>query len=114
MGHIHLGVLPKTLPWKRVVSLLDEGAADDNVVAESARAAEKELTSAAQDPVYVEAVRILLTVPLCAQVRRLRRCPTSIADIPAPDRPGLLDLIGATTRRLDEVRLEKLPPERSR
>jgi hypothetical protein len=105
MGHIHLGVLPKTLPWKRVVSLLDEGAADDDVVAESARAAETELTSAAQDPVYVEAVRILLTIPLCARSEdfgdALRR-----AEIPGPNRPELLDLIGATTRRLDEVRLK--------
>jgi hypothetical protein len=104
MGHIHLGVLPKTLPWKRVVSLLDEGAADHEVVAESARAAERELTSAARDPVYVEAVRILLTIPLCARTddfgAALRR-----ADILAPNRPELLDLIEAATQRLDQVRL---------
>lgn len=107
MGHIHLGVLPKTLPWRRVVSLLDEGAADDEVVAESARAAERELTAAAHDPVYVEAVRILLAIPLCARSEDFGDALRQ-ADIPAPHRPELLDLIGAATRRLDEVRLASL------
>lgn len=104
MGHIHLGVLPKTLPWRSVVSLLDEGAADHEVVGESARAAERDLTAAARDPVYVEAVRILLTIPLCARSEdfgeALRR-----SDIPTGHRPELLDLIAAATQRLDEVRL---------
>lgn len=105
MGHIHLGVLPKTAPWKRLVSLLDEGAADDDVIAQSASAAERQLTEAARDPVYVEAVRILLAIPLCGRADQFADALRQ-ADIPVPQAPELLDLIAAVTRRLNTVSLE--------
>jgi hypothetical protein len=103
MGHIHLGVLPGTVPWKRVVSLLDEGATDDHVIAASAEAAERELTAAARDPVYVEAVRLLLVLPLCARADNFGEALRE-AGIGVRDRPELIDLIGAVTQRLDTVR----------
>lgn len=104
MGHIHLGVLPRSAPWSRVASLLDGGAVDETVIKESARAAETQLTAAASDPVYVEAVRILLMIPLCGRAEDFSNA-LRLADIPAPDRPELLDLIGAATRRLNTVAL---------
>jgi hypothetical protein len=90
------------MPWRRVVSLLDEHAADQVVIAESARAAERQLTAAAQDPVYVETVRMLLAIPLCGRAEDFAEALRE-SDVPVPDDPELLDLIRAVTRRLNAI-----------
>jgi hypothetical protein len=90
------------MPWRRVVSLLDEHAADHDVMGESARAAERQLTAAAQDPVYVEAVRMLLAIPLCGRAEDFAKALRE-SNIPAPDNPELLDLVRAVTRRLNAI-----------
>lgn len=102
MGHVHLGVLPKTVPWNQVVRLLGDGASTVVVAAASARAAERELLGAGNDPVFVEAVRLLLLVPQAARgddfgdaLRRL--------DLGVGARPGLLDVLAGIEARLDDV-----------
>jgi len=96
MGHIHLGRLPQTMPWKAVVAALDDLATDDTVLALSARAAERELSRAAYDPVFVETVRLLAMIPQAARHkdfgRRLRDLGIPVAD--APDLPTLLAAVG--------------------
>jgi hypothetical protein len=94
------------MPWRRVVLLLDEHAADHAVIGESARAAERQLTAAAQDPVYVEAVRLLLVIPLCGRAEDFAQALRG-SDIPAPDEPELLDLVRSVARRLNTVALER-------
>lgn len=102
MGHIHLGVLPKSKPWRAVVGLLTDGASDEEVVAASARAAERDLGRAVRNPVYVESIRLLAMIPAAARdedfgvaLRELR--------IPVGHSPGLFDLAAAVGTRLDEI-----------
>jgi hypothetical protein len=103
MGHNTLGVLPRTRLWEDVVRRLAEGAAGSDVAAASARAAEKDLLGAASDPVFVEAVRLLLNIPVAARSvdfgQALRDAGLAIGD-----KPGLLELITAVGERLDAVR----------
>jgi hypothetical protein len=102
MGHVHLGVLPAATRWKTVVSLLDTGAPDEVVVAASGAAAETQLIKAAEDPVYVEAVRLLMMIPLCARADDFGQALRD-ADIPVGHDPDVFDLVGAVTRRLGAV-----------
>lgn len=105
MGHNTLGVLPRSKRWKEVVRLLDAGAADSSVVAASARAAEKDMLGAANDPVFVEAVRLLLNIPLAARAEDFGKALRDIG-LQVNDRPELLDLVASAAERLDAVRRE--------
>jgi hypothetical protein len=102
MGHIHLGVLPRSRKWRAVVDLLAGGADDNAVIAASAGAAERDLLGAAHDPVFVEAVRLLLAVPLAARSEHFGAALRA-ADLAIDDAPGLLDLTTAVSARLDQV-----------
>ncbi len=103
MGHNTLGVLPRTRHWREVVRLLDAGAADGDVVAASARAAERDLLAAASDPVFVEAVRLLLNIPLAARSENFGQALRDTG-VGVGHRPELLDLLAAVSARLDAVR----------
>lgn len=104
MGHIHLPTLPKTKPWREVVALLDDGATDDAVIAGAAIAAEKEIRSAADDPVYVEALRLLAMIPQAARSEDFGAALRTLG-LSVPERALALDLLAAVGRRLDEVAL---------
>ena len=102
MGHIHLGVLPRSKQWRQVVELLGSGAADEAVFAAAAIAAEKDLARAADDAVFVEAVRLLLMIPFAARGddfgQALRDC-----DLPISSTPDLFEISAAAGARLDEI-----------
>lgn len=102
MGHIHLGVLPQTKKWRGVVELLQGGADDETVFAASAIAAEKDLAAAADNPVFVEAVRLLLMVPFAARATDFGAALRDIG-LRVATSPGLLDIIAAAGDRIDEV-----------
>ncbi len=102
MGHNRMPRLPSSRSWNEVVELLDDEAPSSRLVGQAAEAAEASFLSAADDPVYVEAVRILAV---------LAQSGTSDALGPALRREGLdldrseslLDLLHAVSTRLDEV-----------
>jgi hypothetical protein len=100
MGHIHLGVLPRSQRWRDVVELLSSDAPDGAVIAASARAAESDLLSATNSAGFVEAVRLLLMVPYAARSEdfadALRKAGLDIRSDPSP-----LELTTAVSSRLD-------------
>ena len=102
MGHVHLGVIPKSSNWRNVVDLLGAGAANPDVVSASAKAAERDLLGAGSDPVFVEAVRLLLLVPQAARQDDFGAGLRSI-DLAIGDRPALMDILAALEKRLDNV-----------
>ncbi len=102
MGHNTLGVIPGTRRWRMVVDLLDSGAPTESVVSASAEAAERSLLNAASDPVFVEAVRLTLAIPLAARSADFGDALRQLY-LDVPNKPTLLDLTLATTDRLDEV-----------
>ncbi|MBS0126460.1 hypothetical protein [Thetidibacter halocola] len=77
-------------------------ASDETIVSASAAAAEKSLAEAARDPVYVEAVRLLLVIPYCA---RSHDFPAALRDngVAVRQSPELIELLAAATSRLDEI-----------
>lgn len=106
MGHIHLGVLPNTRKWREVVDLLTGGAADDTIIVASARAAERDLLAAASDPAFVEAVRLLATIPTAARSEDFGQALRD-AGVPVRGAPDLFSLVSAAGERLDEVARER-------
>ena len=102
MGHTTLGVLPKTRYWTDVVDLLAHGAATKDIVAASARAAERDLLGASSDPVFVETVRLLLEIPAAARSTDFGDA-LRVIGLNVPDKPELLDIVYAVSHRLDTI-----------
>lgn len=101
MGHIHLPQLPRTRAWSDVVALLDGGATDDAVISMAATAAEKELREATNDPVFVEAVRLLAAVPHAARSADFGLALKGLG-LAVPKEPVFLDLLIAIGQGLDQ------------
>ncbi|MCV2874608.1 hypothetical protein OEZ71_20100 [Defluviimonas sp. WL0050] len=102
MGHIYLGVLPTSKKWQEVVALISDGAADTAVIAASARAAEKDLLSAAYDPVFVEAVRLLAILPVAARDEGFGQSLRDF-DLPCRNAPDVFGIVLAMGSRLDDL-----------
>lgn len=102
MGHNTLSRIPGTVYWREVVDLLEGPATSQAVIAASARAAERDLLRASDDPVFIEAVRLFLTIPLAARSDDFGLALRD-AGLAVPDKPGLVDLISAATQRLDDI-----------
>jgi hypothetical protein len=109
MGHIRLGDLPRTRPWKQVVGLIAGGAGAAQVANATITAAERGLSHAADDQGLVDTVWLLLQLPLAARSGRfgeeLRACGLTVSDA-----PGLLEIVGALTDAVDA----RLPNNRGR
>lgn len=102
MGHNTLGVIPGSRSWRRVASLLEGAATTADVIAQSAKAAENDMLRASNDPVFVEAVRLLLNIPLAARSDDFAGALRS-AGLTASGKPELFDLLAAAVERLDQV-----------
>ncbi len=70
MGHVRLGVLPKSREWTQVVKLLASGADVVQLAGAVAIAAEDQLISARGDPVLGNTVWLLTQLPLAARSDR--------------------------------------------
>ncbi len=79
MGHIRLGTLPNTKPWRRVVAHLAEGDGAAAVAAATTRAAAAGLARAKADPGFADVVELLARLAAAAR---------------APDWPGGLPALG--------------------
>lgn len=102
MGHIHLGRLPRTRLWQDVVTLLDAHADVAAIAGSSAHAAEKSLLDASDDPVFVEAVQLLISIPMAARHGdfgdALRQLGLEIGSDPT-----LFDILGAAGTQLGRI-----------
>lgn len=102
MGHIHLGAIPRTKRWNEVVSLLEVGSTVEEVAGASAHAAARSLLSASGDPVFVEAVRLLVSIPIAARAEdfgdALRRLNLEVGT-----GPSFLDVVLSASQHLDRL-----------
>ena len=109
MGHQYSSPYPRTPRWKRAIALIADGATAETVAAASTAAAEKGLLRAANDPGVVEAVWLLMHLPMAARsddfADGLRACGMDV-----PDDPGLMEVVGAAADALDA----SLPGNRGR
>ena len=114
MGHVRLGVIPKSRKWRQVVEELRLGSEINVVAASAADAAEAALRAASNDPAFLHAFWLLTQVPLAARgpdfTRDLQRLGVQV-----PDRPSLMDLvagISAAVDRLLDVYQDVMPADR--
>lgn len=92
MGHIRLGTLPNTRPWRRVVAHLAEGDGVGVVAAAATRAAAAGLARAKTDPGFADVVELL------ARLAAAARSPGWPGDLPAlgidlPADPSALEVV---------------------
>ena len=94
MGHVRLGVLPKSRKWQQVVEELRLGADVSDVAASAADAAEASLQGASNDPAFLHAFWLLTQIPLAARgpafAEDLRRLGLEVSD-----QPSLMDVAAA-------------------
>jgi len=102
MGHNLLPTIPTGAAWQAVVGLVAEGASAAEVAGAAARAADRDLSRAADDPVFVESVRLLAALPPAAAAASPAEALRA-AGLQAGSTPSLSDLLGAVSHRLDEV-----------
>ena len=100
MGHVRTGPLPRTRRWVRVVGLVTGGAGAAQVATATLNAADQAFARAANDVGVVEAVWLLMQLPLAARAddfaAALRGCRLDVTDS-----PGLLEVVGATADAID-------------
>jgi hypothetical protein len=100
MGHVRLGVLPKSRKWRQVVDELRLGASVNEIAALAAEAAETSLQAAAGDPAFLHAFWLLTQIPLAARGpafgEDLRRLGVNIADP-----PSLMGVVAAISAAVD-------------
>jgi uroporphyrinogen-III synthase len=100
VGHVRLGVLPKSKKWQQVVEQLRLGADIREVAASAADAAEAGLQGAANDPAFLHAFWLLTQIPLAARgpafAEDLRRLGLEVSD-----RPSLMDVAAAFSGAVD-------------
>jgi hypothetical protein len=101
MGHIRLGVLPKSKKWNRVVEELRLGADVSEIASATAAAAETSLENASADPTFLHAFWLLTQIPLAARgpefIEDLRRLGVTVS-VP----PGLMDLLAGFSAAVDQ------------
>ena len=100
MGHVRLGVLPKSRKWRQVVEELNRGESVGVIAALAADAAESSLQQATGDPAFLHAFWLLTQIPLAARgpafIQDLRRLGLVISD-----QPGLLSVTAALSAAAD-------------
>src|SRR4051812_4884083 len=100
MGHVRLGVLPKSRKWSQVIDELRLGGDIGGIAASTARAAEAALQAASKDPAFLYAFWLLTQIPLAARgpefAQDLRRLGLEIRN-----QPGLMDVAAAISGAVD-------------
>lgn len=100
MGHVLLGTLPRTRKWQQVVALIAGGAGTAQLASACILAAEKGFELAGKDHGVLEAVWLLMQLPLAARtdnfVESLRQCGLDVSDA-----PGLMEIASAVSAAVD-------------
>jgi hypothetical protein len=100
MGHIRLGVLPRTRNWEQVIALLESRAGTAEVAAATLKASKRGLKEAAQDAALVHSLWLLIQLPLCARKPDYQQELANVGlSVSRP--PSLTELIGAFSDAVD-------------
>lgn len=104
MGHLRLHSPPTTRKWKQVVGLLEEDELRIAEIAEAVeRAADRSLSQAVNDPAFVEALWLLLTMPTALKDRDPAPALSELG-INVPAEPTLTKILAAFGDSIDRAR----------
>ena len=100
MGHVQLGVLPKSRKWRQVVDELRLGAGIEEIAGLAAEAAETSLQAAASDPAFLHSFWLLTQVPLAARGPAFAEDLGHLGiDVTGP--PSLMSVVAALSAAVD-------------
>lgn len=102
MGHNLLPRTPTSARWQDVVAHVAGGGSVEEVAAAAVHAADRDLSRAARDPVFVEAVRLLAAIPIAAAGTHPGEELEALG-LTCGSNPSTPALLGAVSRRLDEA-----------
>jgi hypothetical protein len=100
MGHVRLGVLPKSRKWRHVVDELRLGAGVGAIAGLAAEAAETSLQAAAGDPAFLHSFWLLTQIPLAARGAAFAEDLGRLG-INVPDPPSLMGVTAAISAAVD-------------
>lgn len=100
MGHVRLGLLPRTRAWKEVVGLIAAGADVSQIANATITAAEKAFSFVMKDVGYTEAVWLMTQMAIAAKKPDILQ-HLAAAGIRLPADPSLIDVTTAITEALD-------------
>ncbi|MEO1504185.1 MAG: hypothetical protein AAFU68_08115 [Pseudomonadota bacterium] len=100
MGHLRLQKFPVTRRWSQVLTLLETNASTAAIAAASASAAKTALRAAAHDPVFEQAVWILVNAPIAARGPDFEEDLRSLG-VELNDDPTLVGITSAVATALD-------------
>ena len=104
MGHIRLGDPPATRKWRRVVELLGaHELAVADIAAAVERSADRSLSTAVQDPGFVESLWLLLKVPQAVAADDPQSALLSLG-IDTPPNAGIADLTAGLEAAFERAR----------
>jgi hypothetical protein len=104
MGHVLLGALPATKKWRQVVALLDtDELRVDEIARTVGRACDRSLAQAVNDPAFVEALWMLLEIPLAAKELDFRAALADVG-ISVPIEPTLADILAGFVDAVERAR----------
>jgi hypothetical protein len=101
MGHVRLGVLPRSKKWQRVVEDLRLGADVSAIATAAAEAAEASLQGAASDDAFLHSFWLLTQLPLAARSSSFAQDLRNLG-VPINDHPSLIDVVAAFSAAVDE------------
>jgi len=100
MGHVRLGILPRTRKWRQVVALIEGGAGTAQLANATITAAERGLRRAAEDKGLVETIWLLTQLPLAARTQDFAGALRA-AGLRVSDSPSLMEVVGALSDAVD-------------
>ena len=101
MGHIRLGMLPRTRRWMEVIELVGIGGSSAAVASATLDAAEQDLISAAEDVGLRRAFWLLTQIPDAARSTDFA-ASLRVLGIAVPEAPSAADLSAGFTQAIDE------------
>jgi hypothetical protein len=101
MGHVRLGVLPKSKKWHRVVEDLRLGADVSAIATAAAEAAETSLQNATGDDAFLHSFWLLTQLPSTARSSSFAQDLRDLG-VQVSDRPGLMDIVAAFSAAVDQ------------
>jgi hypothetical protein len=101
MGHIRLGILPKTRKWDQVVGLIAGTGDVNDIAAASADAAEHGLERASDDQALAHAFWLLTQIPQAARQANFAGHLWELGLHVSSSKPTLLEIVAAFTSAVD-------------
>ena len=102
MGHVRLGILPKTRAWKNVIELIANEADVEDIAAATSQAADTAFETIQNDKGFLETVELMKELAVAAKSSDPLEQLKAVG-IDLPDKPSVIDVGIALTEAVDRI-----------